>query len=72
MNNENNKRIRFEICDDTLTALIIAIIGLTIVSVTGILSHYYTQRITAAFEAGYEEGTLQGYGGVHWVKTKSP
>lgn len=68
MNEQNRKIVRIEICGATFNALIVAIIGLTIVGFTGILSHYYTQRITAAFSAGYEETTLPGRAEFAWKK----
>lgn len=70
MSTENKKTIRFEICESTFWILLAAIIGLTIVGFTGVLSHYYTQRLNAAFAAGYEEGVLPGSSQVNWVKHK--
>ena len=70
MTTENTKTVRFEICESTFWILLAAIIGLTIVGFTGILSHYYTQRLTAAFAAGYEEGAQPGLQGAKWVKHK--
>lgn len=47
-----------------------AIIGLTLVAVCGITSHYYTERMKTAMAAGYEEGTVTGNSKICWIKTK--
>lgn len=50
--------------------ILAAIIGLTAVGITGIACHYHTERVKAAFAAGYEEGTVPGNSQVCWIKTK--
>lgn len=70
MSNENNKTICLEIGESTFWAIVVATIGLTIVGTVGVASYFYNARLTAAFSAGYEEGTLPGTQGTNWVKHK--
>lgn len=46
---------------------VLAVIVLA-VSIPWSISWYYTTTTKAAIEAGYEQQTLQGQPGVHWVK----
>ncbi len=70
MPTENTKTIRFEICESTFWALVIALVGMTIVGTVAVSSHYYNARLQSVFAAGYEEGTLPGVQGPNWVKHK--
>lgn len=67
-NNQNNKTIRLEMCDNTFWTIIIAVISIAIVGIIGVASYYHTQRLTAAFNAGYEEAVLPGRGDFAWQK----
>lgn len=56
--------------DNTYWAIVIVALCLSVLGLTAILSLDYTQRVTAAFAAGYEEGTVPGNNGTVWVKSK--
>ena len=62
----------FQIDDDVKIALIIVggIVS-AIMAIAFSVSWYYTVTTKAAIKAGYEQATLPGEIGVHWVKPKA-
>lgn len=50
-----------------IMSAVLAVIVLGI-SIPWSIAWYYTTTTKAAIEAGYEQQTLQGVSGVHWVK----
>jgi hypothetical protein len=68
MNSENIKTIRFEISDNTFWAIFTALMVLALIGSIGVSSYFYNVRAITAISAGYEEGSVQGGQGVHWIK----
>lgn len=64
------KTIRIEICESTFWLLLFALIAALIATTMGVSSHYYTNRVNAAFAAGYEQQNLPSAGAAGWVKVK--
>ncbi len=52
----------------TWAASAVIAVALAVIIVGGMRS--YTERLKVAFENGYEEGTVPGQNGIHWVKCK--
>jgi hypothetical protein len=50
-------------------ASIVLIVAL--ISIPWSISHYFTTTSRTAIEAGYEQQSLPGQSGVHWVKAKN-
>jgi hypothetical protein len=42
-----------------------------LISIPWSISHYFTTTSRTAIEAGYEQQSLPGQSGVHWVKAKN-
>lgn len=56
--------------DVKIALIIVGGIVSAIMAIAFSVSWYYTVTTKAAIEAGYEQTTLPGESGVHWVKPK--
>lgn len=68
MNENNIKTIRVELSDNAICAVWVVSLSLVAICLASVFSHYYSKRMIAAFEAGYEETTIPGQPGIAWVK----
>lgn len=62
--------MKIEICSETSSVAIVAVITVAITIVLCTLTTSYNERTKAAFASGYEEATLPGTSATAWVKAK--
>lgn len=60
----------FEIGGNAMSVALVLIAAIFIATIIGIVTHEYTVRCQSAFEHGYEQGSIVGYGGSFWIKAK--
>jgi len=56
--------------DVILAAAIVAVVIASLLAAPIGMMRAYNERLKLAFENGYEEGTVPGSQGTHWVKCK--
>jgi len=62
--------MRIELNEQAFWSILWITVAVCIITFTGIMSYYYTERTIAAFEGGYEETTLPGTNCIAWVKSE--
>lgn len=71
MSTETQNNYSIQTDENTVWAVLFLAITFMVVAIVCVSSHYYTERMKAAFAAGYEETVLPGSAQAHWVK-KTP
>ena len=63
--------MKIELNENAFWAILWPSIGLFIVAIVWVASHYYTERVQSAFEINYEEATVQGLASPVWSKVEN-